>query len=64
MAAKTDMAETVGDVLLGRLRDWGVEQVFAFRGMGSRAVGGVGEAAVKKPQFVRAVMRRWPRSKR
>ena len=28
------MSDTVGDVLLARLRDWGVKQVFGFPGDG------------------------------
>ncbi|MDT5204797.1 MAG: hypothetical protein QOD34_1433 [Mycobacterium sp.] len=48
------MPETVGDVLLGRLRDWGVEQVFGYPGDGINGLLAAWRRADNKPQFVQA----------
>jgi pyruvate dehydrogenase (quinone) len=48
------MAETVGDYLLRRLRDWGVEQVFAYPGDGINGIVAAFGAADNQPRFVQA----------
>jgi pyruvate dehydrogenase (quinone) len=48
------MAQTVGDYLLTRLRDWGVEQVFAYPGDGINGIVAAFGKAGNKPQFVQA----------
>src|SRR5947209_10527623 len=48
------MSETVGDVLLGRLRDWGVEQVFGYPGDGINGLLAAWGRADDRPQFVQA----------
>jgi pyruvate dehydrogenase (quinone) len=48
------MSKTVGDVLLGRLRDWGVEQVFGYPGDGINGLLAAWRRADNKPQFVQA----------
>ncbi len=49
-----DMADTVADVLLARLRDWGVEQVFGYPGDGINGLLAAWGRAENKPQFVQA----------
>ncbi|MFD2418309.1 thiamine pyrophosphate-requiring protein [Amycolatopsis pigmentata] len=46
------MAETVGDYLLERLRDWGVEQVFAYPGDGINGIVASFGKADNQPRFV------------
>ncbi|MGW5049898.1 thiamine pyrophosphate-requiring protein [Actinokineospora sp. NPDC004072] len=48
------MAETVGDFLLRRLREWGVEQVFAYPGDGINGIVAAFGAAGNRPRFVQA----------
>ncbi len=48
------MADTVGDVLLGRLREWGVKQVFGFPGDGINGLLAAWSRADDQPQFVQA----------
>lgn len=48
------MGTTVADYLLSRLRDWGVEHVFAYPGDGINGIVGAFGAADNKPQFVQA----------
>ncbi|GAB2964960.1 hypothetical protein GCM10017788_01610 [Amycolatopsis acidiphila] len=48
------MAETVGDHLLRRLREWGVEQVFAYPGDGINGIVASFEKAGNQPRFVQA----------
>src|ERR1700760_879095 len=49
-----DMPDTVADVLLARLRDWGVDQVFAYPGDGINGLLAAWGRADDKPQFVQA----------
>ncbi|TVT50598.1 thiamine pyrophosphate-requiring protein [Amycolatopsis rhizosphaerae] len=46
------MAETVGDYLLRRLREWGVEQVFAYPGDGINGLVAAFGKADNQPRFV------------
>ena len=48
------MSETVADVLLARLRDWGVEQVFGYPGDGINGLLAAWGRADNNPQFVQA----------
>ena len=48
------MAETVGDYVLQRLRDWGVEQVFAYPGDGINGIVAAFGKADNQPRFVQA----------
>src|SRR6478672_2402602 len=48
------MAETVGDYLLGRLRDWQVDQVFAYPGDGINGIVAAFGKADNEPRFVQA----------
>ncbi|MEE6189269.1 thiamine pyrophosphate-requiring protein [Mycolicibacterium sp. 120320] len=48
------MSDTVGDVLLGRLREWDVKQVFGFPGDGINGLLAAWQRADDKPQFVQA----------
>ena len=48
------MAETVADVLLARLREWGVEQVFGYPGDGINGLLAAWGRADNNPQFVQA----------
>ncbi|WP_431875519.1 thiamine pyrophosphate-requiring protein [Amycolatopsis sacchari] len=48
------MAETVGDYLLRRLREWGVEQVFAYSGDGINGIVASFGKAGNRPRFVQA----------
>jgi pyruvate dehydrogenase (quinone) len=48
------MAQTVGDYLLARLRDWGVEQVFAYPGDGINGIVASFGRAANRPRFVQA----------
>jgi pyruvate dehydrogenase (quinone) len=48
------MKQTVADVLLARLREWGVEQVFAYPGDGINGLLAAWGRAEDKPQFVQA----------
>src|SRR6201996_7242570 len=49
-----DMPDTVADVLLARLRDWGVGQVFAYPGDGINGLLAAWGRADNHPQFVQA----------
>ncbi|OZM78765.1 thiamine pyrophosphate-requiring protein [Pseudonocardia sp. MH-G8] len=46
------MAETVGDHLLGRLREWGVEQVFGYPGDGINGIVASFGKAGDRPRFI------------
>ncbi|SFW85888.1 thiamine pyrophosphate-requiring protein [Amycolatopsis australiensis] len=48
------MAQTVGDYLLQRLREWGVEQVFAYPGDGINGIVASFGKADNQPRFVQA----------
>jgi pyruvate dehydrogenase (quinone) len=48
------MADTVADVLLARLREWGVKQVFGFPGDGINGLLAAWARADNRPQFVQA----------
>ncbi len=48
------MAQTVADVLLARLRDWNIKQVFAFPGDGINGLLAAWGRADNDPQFVQA----------
>lgn len=48
------MSETVADVLLSRLREWNVKQVFGFPGDGINGLLAAWQRAGDKPQFVQA----------
>jgi len=48
------MSDTVADVLLTRLREWGVEQVFGYPGDGINGLLAAWQRAGDKPQFVQA----------
>jgi pyruvate dehydrogenase (quinone) len=48
------MSETVGDFILGRLRAWGVEQVFAYPGDGINGLLAAWGRADNEPKFVQA----------
>ncbi|UQS22048.1 thiamine pyrophosphate-requiring protein [Amycolatopsis thermalba] len=48
------MSETVGDYLLQRLREWDVEQVFAYPGDGINGIVAAFGKADNKPRFVQA----------
>ncbi len=48
------MAQTVGDYLLQRLRDWGVEQVFGYPGDGINGIIAAYGRADNQPTFIQA----------
>jgi pyruvate dehydrogenase (quinone) len=48
------MAQTVGDYILARLRDWDVEQVFAYPGDGINGIVAAFGKADNQPRFVQA----------
>src|SRR6202044_430818 len=48
------MAQTVGDYLLGRLRDWDVRHVFAYAGDGINGILAAWGRAENDPQFIQA----------
>ena len=48
------MSESVGDVLLNRLREWNVGQVFGYPGDGINGLLAAWQRAGDKPQFVQA----------
>jgi pyruvate dehydrogenase (quinone) len=48
------MTDTVADVMLGRLREWGVKQVFGFPGDGINGLLAAWARADDDPQFVQA----------
>ncbi|BCI82977.1 hypothetical protein MTY66_46020 [Mycolicibacterium sp. TY66] len=48
------LSDTVADVLLARLRDWGVKQVFGFPGDGINGLLAAWGRADDSPQFVQA----------
>ncbi|AHH97947.1 thiamine pyrophosphate-requiring protein [Kutzneria albida] len=48
------MSETVGDYLLRRLRDWGVEQVFGYPGDGINGIVAAFGKAGDQPRFIQA----------
>src|SRR5213596_2881227 len=48
------MAQTVGDRLLERLREWGVKQVFGYPGDGINGLLAAWGRADNQPQFVQA----------
>jgi len=50
----TTMAQTVADVLLARLREWNIKQVFAFPGDGINGLLAAWGRADNDPQFVQA----------
>src|SRR4051812_46727794 len=48
------MATTVADYLLSRLRDWGVEEVFAYPGDGINGIVGAFSRADGRPRFIQS----------
>ncbi|OBB32267.1 thiamine pyrophosphate-requiring protein [Mycolicibacterium peregrinum] len=48
------MSDTVGDVLLARLREWGISQVFGYPGDGINGLLAAWQRAENQPQFVQA----------
>src|SRR5256885_13897566 len=48
------MADTVADVLLARLRDWGVQHVFGYPGDGINGLLAAWGRADDQPRFVQA----------
>lgn len=48
------MSDTVGDVLLARLREWGISQVFGYPGDGINGLLAAWQRAENRPQFVQA----------
>jgi pyruvate dehydrogenase (quinone) len=48
------MAETVGDYVLRRLREWGVEQVFAYPGDGINGIVAAFGRADDRPRFIQS----------
>src|SRR3954453_3498824 len=48
------MSQTVGDYILARLREWGVEQVFGYPGDGINGILAAWGRADNDPQFVQA----------
>lgn len=48
------MSSTVGDILLSRLREWGVQQVFGYPGDGINGLLAAWRRADNDPQFVQA----------
>jgi pyruvate dehydrogenase (quinone) len=48
------LSQTVGDFVLARLREWGVEQVFGYAGDGINGILAAWERAGNDPQFVQA----------
>jgi pyruvate dehydrogenase (quinone) len=48
------MAQTVADHLLGRLREWGVEQVFGYPGDGINGIVAAFGKAADRPHFIQA----------
>lgn len=48
------MADTVADVMLARLRDWGVEHVFGYPGDGINGLLGARGRAGNQPRFIQA----------
>jgi pyruvate dehydrogenase (quinone) len=48
------MAETVADVILERLREWGVQQVFAYPGDGINGLLAAWGRAENRPQFIQS----------
>ncbi|MGV7994901.1 thiamine pyrophosphate-binding protein, partial [Mycobacterium kansasii] len=48
------MSDTVGDVMLSRLREWDVKQVFGFPGDGINGLLAAWQRAGDQPQFVQA----------
>ena len=48
------MSDTVADVLLARLREWDVDQVFGFPGDGINGLLAAWQRAGDEPQFVQA----------
>jgi pyruvate dehydrogenase (quinone) len=49
-----DMSTTVGDYILQRLRDWGVEHVFGYAGDGINGLLSAWQKADNQPRFVQA----------
>src|SRR5690349_15711760 len=48
------MSQTVGDYILARLREWGIEQVFGYPGDGINGILAAWGRADNQPQFVQA----------
>ena len=58
------MSDTVGDVLLARLREWGVGQVFGYPGDGINGLlAAWGTSRGRRRSSCRPGMRRWPPSR-
>src|SRR6266571_3243793 len=53
-SVRTDMASTVADYLLERLRAWDVRHVFAYAGDGINGILAAWGRAENKPQFIQA----------
>jgi pyruvate dehydrogenase (quinone) len=50
----TTVAQTVADMLLARLREWNIRQIFAFPGDGTNGLLAAWGRADNDPQFVQA----------
>jgi len=48
------MSTTVGDYVLQRLRDWGVEKVFGYAGDGINGLLSAWQKAENQPRFIQA----------
>lgn len=48
------MSETIADIMLARLREWGVKQVFGYPGDGINGLLSAWQRAENNPQFVQA----------
>ena len=56
------MAELVGDFLLKRLREWGINRIYGYPGDGINGILGAVNRADSDPSSSRCAMRRWRRS--
>src|SRR5215211_248270 len=54
MGIRAQMAETVADRLVGRLREWGVGRVFGYPGDGINGILGAFNRAGNDPELVQA----------
>ena len=52
MTTRRDMSETVGDFLVKRLSEWGVERVFGYPGDGISGILAALDRAGNEPEFV------------
>ncbi len=56
-------SKQVSDYLLERLREWGVDNVFAYPGDGINGIDAAWARADNKPKFIQPATRRWPPSR-